>query len=174
MQVAKLSSSQWHRRLGHPYSTVVNRVIHDYGLSFVSDHNNSVCDACQMGKTHQLPFYASNNVGSSPLELIHSDVWGPALVSADGYKYYVSFIDSYSKFTWVYLLKRKSDVTSVFIRFRTQVERSLDRKIICIQSDWGVNIRVLILIFVTMAFNTVFPSLIPINKTAWQKENIVI
>jgi histone deacetylase 1/2 len=90
-----------------------------------------------MGKSHQFPFYSSNFVATSPLELIYSDVWGPAIVSAGGYKYYVSFIDSYSRFTWLFLLKRKSDVTQAFLQFQAKVERQLQRKIINFQSDWG-------------------------------------
>jgi histone deacetylase 1/2 len=68
---------------------------------------------------------------------VYSDVWGPATVSVGGYKYYVSFIDAFSKFTWVYLLHAKSEVEQVFIRFQTHVERLLNHKILCVQSDWG-------------------------------------
>jgi len=52
-------------------------------------------------------------------------------------KYYVSFIDDYSKFTWIYLLKLKSDVFSVFQDFQKLVERQFDRKILAVQTDWG-------------------------------------
>jgi hypothetical protein len=53
-------------------------------------------------------------VSSQPLELVFSDVWGPAPKSVGRYKYYVSFIDDFSKFTWIYLLKKKLDVFQVF------------------------------------------------------------
>ena len=43
-------------------------------------------------------------------------------------KYYVSFIDDYSKFTWIYLLKYKSEVFSIFQEFHKLVERQFDRK----------------------------------------------
>ena len=72
-----------------------------------------------------------------PLELIHSDVWGPAVASSGGYKYYVSFIDDYSRFTWIYLFKHKSDVEQVFYAFQAHVERLLDGKIKAVQSGWG-------------------------------------
>jgi hypothetical protein len=42
------------------------------------------------------------------LELVFSDVWGLAIDSFSRKKYYVSFIDDYSKFTWIYLLRHKS------------------------------------------------------------------
>jgi histone deacetylase 1/2 len=96
-----------------------------------------VCDACQQAKLHQLPFADSSRVSRFPLELVHTDVWGPAIKSAGGFSYYVSFLDDFSKFTWVYLLKHKSDVEHVFYQFQKQVELSLGTKILSVQSDWG-------------------------------------
>jgi hypothetical protein len=50
-------------------------------------------------QSHQLPYPKSFIVSKSPLELIFSDVWGPACDSIGRNKYYVSFIDDFSKFT---------------------------------------------------------------------------
>lgn len=67
---------------------------------------DSACDACQLAKSHQLPYTQSNKVSSPPLELIFSDVWGPATISSSRHIYYVSFIvtDDFSKYTWIYLI----------------------------------------------------------------------
>ena len=54
-----------------------------------------------------------------------------------GHNYYVSFVDAYSRFTWLYLLKRKFDVFDIFIQFQLHVERLLKHKIIHVQSDGG-------------------------------------
>ena len=80
-----------------------------------------MCDACQRAKSHQLPYNYSTCVSTLPLDLIHSDVWGPALPSSGGFKYYVSSIDDYSRYCWIYLLKHKSDVESIFIPFKTML-----------------------------------------------------
>ena len=72
-----------------------------------------------------------------PLELVYSDVWGPAPSSVGGKKYYVSVIDDYSKFTWIYLLRHKSEVFQRFHDFQKLVERMFDRKIVAMQTDWG-------------------------------------
>jgi histone deacetylase 1/2 len=64
-----------------------------------SNKNTLVCDACQQGKSHQLPFPMSTHVIKTPLELIYSNVWGPAQTSISGHNYYVNFIDAYSRFT---------------------------------------------------------------------------
>jgi hypothetical protein len=58
-----------------------------------------VCNICQLAKSHQLPYNNSIHRSASPLELVFSDVWGPAPTSVGGSRYYISFIDDYSKFT---------------------------------------------------------------------------
>jgi len=64
-------------------------------------------------------------------------VWGPAIDSVGRNKYYVSFVDDFSKFTWIYLIKYKSEVFQKFHEFQTMVERQFDRKILTMQTDWG-------------------------------------
>jgi hypothetical protein len=85
-----------------------------------------VCDSCQQAKSHQLPYPSSTSVSTAPLQLVFSDVWGPASSSVDRHEYYVCFIDDYSKLTWIYFLKKKSDVFSAFVNFQKLVERKLD------------------------------------------------
>jgi hypothetical protein len=66
---------------------------------------------------------------------VFSDVWGPAIDSVGRKNYYVSFIDDFSKFTWIYLIKYKSEVFQKFKEFQNLVERHFDRKIISMQTD---------------------------------------
>ena len=114
----KPSTSLWHSRLGHASTRVVQQVFSRHKLpSFHDSKNNVVCDACQLGKSHQLPYPKSTSTSSSPLDLIFSDVWGPAPTSVGHHNYYVSFIDDHSKFTWLYLLRHKSEVFQCFCDF---------------------------------------------------------
>jgi hypothetical protein len=110
--VTRLSVDHWHNRLGHPARDIVVRVIRENKLPCASldTISHSVCDPCLRAKAHQLPYSVSSSRATAPLELIHSDVWGPTIQSFGQKKYYVSFIDDYSKFTWIYLLRRKSEV----------------------------------------------------------------
>lgn len=73
---AKLSLDVWHRRLGHPSKSVVESVLRSNKFSCAPFIESSVCDACQRAKVQQLPFRDSTH---APLELVHSDVWGPAV-----------------------------------------------------------------------------------------------
>jgi histone deacetylase 1/2 len=96
-----------------------------------------VCNACQQGKSHQLLYPRSTSISSRPLELVFSDVWGPTPTSVGRNNFYVSFIDDYSKFTWIYLLRHKSEVFQCFKDFQQLVERQFDAKILTMQTDWG-------------------------------------
>ena len=131
------SLERWHHHLGHPSFQVVQQVVKRNKLpcSFES-RIGSVCDSCQMAKSHQLPYQKSSSQSSFPLQLVFSDVWGPTCDSFGRNKFYVSFIDDYSKFTWIYLLKHKSEVFQRFHEFQL-VERQFDKKILALQSDWG-------------------------------------
>lgn len=54
-------------------------------------------------------------VSTQPLELVHSDAWGKAPTpSTTSFKYYVLFIDGFSKYAWLYPLINKSDICTVF------------------------------------------------------------
>jgi histone deacetylase 1/2 len=136
--VNKTSLDRWHSRLGHPAMPIVERVLKNFNLPYSHESNkHSVCDACQKAKSHQLPYPKSVSVSHQPLELVFSDVWGPAPDSVGRFKYYVSFVDDFSKFTWIYLLKFKSEVFQKFHEFQSLVERLFDRKILAMQTDWG-------------------------------------
>jgi hypothetical protein len=137
--VNKVPLERWHGRLGHPSIPIVQRVVSSHKLPCLpfALNKDAVCDACQKGNSHQLPYPTSTSASSHPFELIFSDVWGAAPESAGRYKYYVSFIDDFSKFTWIYLLKHKYEVFEKFQDFQNLVERSFDRKIIAVQTDWG-------------------------------------
>jgi hypothetical protein len=87
---------------------------------------------------HKLPFVNSQFQSTQPLELIHSDVWGPAPVnSSDGNKYYLLFVDDFSRFSWLYLLKHKSDVFSIFKSFKATVENQFSTQIKFLRTDCG-------------------------------------
>ena len=134
--VIKPSATLWHHRLGHASTPVVQQVLNRHKLPFVKSSNkNNICDACQMGKSHQLLYPRSTSVSTSPLDLVISDVWGPAPSSIEHNSYYVSFIDEYSKFTWIYFLRHKSEVFQCFHDFQHLAERQFSHKILAMQTD---------------------------------------
>ena len=64
-------------------------------------------------------------------------MWGPAPQSVGRYQYYVSFIDDFSMFTWIYLLRNRFEVFQVFLNSQQYVECLFNRRIITMQTDWG-------------------------------------
>lgn len=85
---------------------------------------NCVCEVCQFGQQSQLPFPTKQATRAlEELQLIHTDVCGPMeAISLNGSKYFLLFIDDYSKMCWIYFLKQKSDVFERFVEFKAMVE----------------------------------------------------
>ena len=78
----------------------------------------------------------------------------------------MSFIDDYSKFTWIYLLHHKSEVFQRFHDFQNFVERMFDRKIVAMQTDWGGEYQKLNSFFSALAFRIMCLVHMRINKMA--------
>ncbi|KAL6327640.1 hypothetical protein AAG906_022203 [Vitis piasezkii] len=65
-----------------------------------------VCESCLEGKMTKRPFSTKGERAKVPLEIIHTDVCGPLNVkSRGGYKYFITFIDYYSRYAYVYRYK---------------------------------------------------------------------
>lgn len=87
-------------------------------LSTSVDEVPSVCEPCLEGKQHRTPFPVGTRRAAGPLDLVHSDVCGKmGNPSRSGSEYFVTFIDSYSHYTWVYVLKRKDQVFECFLKW---------------------------------------------------------
>ena len=103
----------WHFRLGHPAHKIVNKVLSACSLTL--EHWTSVCEPCQMAKSHRLPFILSKSKASQPFSLVHFDLWGPTpIVGANGARYFVPFMDDHTRFSWLYLLDSKDQAISAF------------------------------------------------------------
>jgi hypothetical protein len=97
-----------------------------------------VCKGCALGKNIKKAFPSSENRSKGILDLIHSDVCGPMPAnSLGGSLYYVTFIDDFSRKTWLYLLKTKDEVFGKFQEFKVEVDNLTDKKIKIRRSDNG-------------------------------------
>ena len=82
------------------------------------------CEHCVYGKKNRVSFPSSAKRENKILELVHSDVFGSVSVPSLGKSvYYVSFIDDFSRNTWIYFLRKKSEVFDRFKEFKALVEK---------------------------------------------------
>ena len=89
-------------------------------------------------RTSRIHFQRAKQKTKGTLELIHSDVCGPmSSTSLSGFEYYITFIDDFSRKTWIYFLKAKSEVFEKFKEFKSLIENISDKKIKTLQSDNG-------------------------------------
>lgn len=130
------SLSLWHGRLGHISKDRINRLIKDELLPPLDISNFDECVDCIRGK-----FTRKNRKGSNRsrelLEIIHTDICGPLRTTLCGNKYFITFIDDYSRFGYVYLMNEKSLSLEKFKIFKTEVENQCGTKIKIVRSDRG-------------------------------------
>jgi hypothetical protein len=129
----------WHRRYAHLHYQALpslNQMV--LGVPELQPANEGICKGCALGKSVKKPFPSSENRSKEILNLIHSDVCGPMPVkSLGGSLYYVTFIDDFSRKTWMYLLKSKDEVFDKFQEFKAEVENLTGKKIKTLRSDNG-------------------------------------
>ncbi|KAL2225185.1 UNVERIFIED_CONTAM: Retrovirus-related Pol polyprotein from transposon TNT 1-94, partial [Sesamum indicum] len=98
------------------------------------------CEHCVFGKQKRVSFLTTGRTPrKEKLELVHTDLWGPAPVSSlGGSTYYMTFVDDSTRKVWVYFLKRKSDAFDTFRRWRALlVENETGLQVKCLRSDNG-------------------------------------
>ncbi|KAJ4768699.1 hypothetical protein LUZ62_079074 [Rhynchospora pubera] len=164
----------WHLRLAHCSHAVVD-TLRKQQLIAMKNSKFSVCTDCNKAKAHKLPFVLSSNKASHPLEVVHTDLWGPApIVSEKGNKYYVLFIDEFSRFSWIFPCACKSDVPKLFAVFKIKVEHLCGHKIKTLQCDGGTEYKPLMTAFPEINFQLSCPYTPEQNGMAERKHRHVV
>jgi len=126
----------WHERLCHINDKYV-RKMSNLGLIPNIDGNFEKCEFCSMSKITKRPHHAVVR-NSEKLDLIHTDICEfDGHLTRDGFRYFITFIDDFSKFTYVYLLKNKSEAFEKLKIFLNEVENQFGKKIKRFRSDRG-------------------------------------
>ncbi|KAE8721174.1 hypothetical protein F3Y22_tig00016637pilonHSYRG00095 [Hibiscus syriacus] len=134
-------ASLWHLRFGHLHHGGLKELAKKnmvYGLSDI-DYEGKFCEECVLGKQSRTSFQKKAEYRAKhPLELIHTDICGPITPeSFSSKRYFISFIDDFSRKTWVHFLKEKSEAFEVFKKFKVMVEKATGRHIKAVRSDRG-------------------------------------
>ena len=121
-----------HSRLGHPSLSKFQKIVPRF-----STLSSLACESCQLGKYTRISFPKRlNNRAKSPFELVHTDVWGPCrTVSTLGFQYFVTFIDNYSRCTWLFLMKNWAELFFIFQKFYVEIQTQFNIYIRVLRSD---------------------------------------
>ncbi len=139
-QTSTIALVLWHRRLGHlniKGMHALQNMVSGMNLGNMPCPTSSfVCEGCIEGKQHRKPFPSDGGMrATKPLEIVHSDVCGPMrTTSLGGARYFVTYIDDFSRKVWVYLFKSKGECLE---KFKALVETQSEHKIKVFRSDNG-------------------------------------
>jgi len=127
----------WHARLGHIGQDKMTRLAKEGLLCSLTQVRLPKCEPPLAGKATKKPFGKPSRALSS-LELIHSDICGPMNVRArNGVVYFLTFIDDFSRYGYVYLLAHRHEALDVFKRFVVEVETKLERRVETLRTNCG-------------------------------------
>ena len=90
---------------------------------------NEKCESCIFGKQHRETFPTSSWRVNKHLQLVHSDIYGPFPTSLGIWRYLLLFVDDFSRMTWVYFLKQKSEAFEKFKTFRQLIVNEVKENI---------------------------------------------
>ncbi|KAL4377039.1 hypothetical protein GQ457_02G041930 [Hibiscus cannabinus] len=126
--------ANWHDRLGHPSQNVLNLLQDVLPSHYVNKKEN--CMICPLAKQHCLPFSSSVTCTDTPFQLIHCDTWGPyKSATYDNHCFFLTLVDDYTRTTWTYLMKHKSDATQIVPAFVNMVKKQFGFDVRVFRSD---------------------------------------
>ena len=99
--------------------------------------SKTFCVPCALGKGHRTPMETQSTRNTvHALELVHSDICGPiSPFSLGASSYLLTFIDDYSRVSWVYFLKKKSEAAENIRKWISQAEKQYGKSIKRFRSD---------------------------------------
>ena len=130
------SINLWHSRLAHVNFRSLKFMAKNGYITYRND-NHDKCEICIQAKMTKLPFPKSER-NSEILQIIHSDICElNGNLTRGGNRYFATFIDDYSRYTYVYLMKHKDEVFDKFKVYKSIVENQKEKKIKILRSDRG-------------------------------------
>ncbi|KAK2442716.1 putative mitochondrial protein [Trifolium repens] len=127
----------WHARLCHVSKRSMISLSNLGLIPKLNSYNLNKCEFCSQAKITKTS-HKSVIRESEPLTLIHSDICElDGTLTRNGKRYFITFIDDYSDYTVVYLMKNKSEALDMFKVFVNEIENQFDKKIKRLRSDRG-------------------------------------
>jgi hypothetical protein len=142
---ATLSRAFWHRRLCHISADRLKQAITGKvatRLIVESDASAPLhCKPCICGKHHRKPCpqHASHRA-TLFLNHIHSELHQLPVLTSTGFHYWLLFIDNYSRYFWIYLLRKTLETFNAFTQFKAMVEKQSNKLILGLHNDKGASL----------------------------------
>ena len=128
------SSLLWHLRLGHTLLHNLKLVCPHVDTKKLKHH--VICTICPRAKQTRLPFSSSPIKTLIPFQLIHIDVWGPyTQPTHNSCSYFLTIVDDFTRCTWIFLMKSKSESVSHLMHFIEYVATQFNSTVHTVRFD---------------------------------------
>jgi transposase InsO family protein len=128
----------WHRRYAHLGLEALKRLPEAVTGMDASLGGACDCEACVKGKHARSPFHPASKRATARLDLVHADICGPFPESLSGKgRYMLLFIDDATRFTWCFILERKSEAEARFREWKAEMLTQYDLKAKRFRTDGG-------------------------------------
>lgn len=126
-------AQKWHLRMGHmPFDNL--KFVCPQLENFCS--KSVLCQICPAAKQSRISFPDSTIKSTTIFDLVYLDVWGPYQTkTSDGCNQFLTIVDDFSRYTWVHLLKFKSEVPGILVKIAAYVQTQFQATIKCIRTD---------------------------------------
>ena len=114
----------WHCRLDHINESRINKLYKDKFFDPYDYESYETCESYLMKKMTKTLFTGHGERTSDILDLVHTNICGPmSTQTRDGYSYFITFTDDFSRYRFVYLMKHKFEAFDKFLEYQSMVEK---------------------------------------------------
>ena len=125
---------------GTVYLDIPPKILEQLFKSYDDIHYDSlnVCAYCHLAKQHKLPFPLSKTRIDNAFDLLHIDILEPSgTPSIHGHKFCLSIVDDFTRHTWVFLMKSRSETTGLLNSFVVLIKNKFNQSIKIMRTDNG-------------------------------------
>lgn len=128
--VSNVSARIWHERVSHLSFKCLDTLKSQLHCKNFKYPDDAPCYICPLAKQRRLSFTSHNNMSQHPFDLIHCDICGLYHINTiSGYRYFLTLVDDCTRFTCVFLLRDKSNVTFILPRFLSLIQNQFNSRV---------------------------------------------
>jgi transposase InsO family protein len=127
----------WHRRLGHAGEEKIKLFQAAVeGIPALVPGRRQTCETCALTKSAKTINRDAPERTTRPLQRVYTDFWGPfGVPTPDGERYILTFTDDYTRRSWIYLTRTRTELYDRFRQWQMTAERQSNEKLQAIRCD---------------------------------------